>query len=452
MKIKFEHIKKVYFLGIGGIGMSAIARYFLRSGKEVHGYDLTETPLTKELCEEGAHIHYTDTPSLIPKDTDLIVYTPAIPDSLKEYIFVKNTGFPLYKRSKVLGLITGNQKTIAVAGTHGKTSTTSLIAHIMHQNKINVNAFIGGVSKNLNSNFLFTPGSEYIVVEADEFDRSFLTLHPWFAVITSVDPDHLDIYKSYRNLEKAFALFLSQMKPGGRAIVKKGLDIGKGLISIEEYSAKEESCYYASSIEETGVTATFDLHLQGNHLQGVTMGIPGYHNIENAVAAAAVAYLAGVPLEGIRAALANYTGVKRRFDIRVNKENIVYIDDYAHHPEELNACIDAVRRIWPDKKITGVFQPHLFSRTRDFADEFARSLEKPNNIILLDIYPAREEPIDGITAEWLYQKIENKNKRLMTRDEVPAYIKNTRPELLITLGAGDIDRIVEPIENIVKEW
>jgi UDP-N-acetylmuramate--alanine ligase len=221
---------------------------------------------------------------------------------------------------------------------------------------------------------------------------------------------------------------------------------------MEEYSAKEEACYYASSIKETGITATFDLHLQGNLLKEVTLGIPGYHNIENAVAASAVSYLAGVSLEGIKAALSSYTGVKRRFDIRVHRENAVYIDDYAHHPEELNACINAVKRIWPDKKITGVFQPHLFSRTRDFADEFACSLEKLDNIILLNIYPAREEPIDGITSEWLFQKISNRNKRIMARDEVPAFIENTRPELLLTLGAGDIDRIVEPIENIMKGW
>jgi UDP-N-acetylmuramate--alanine ligase len=446
-----ENIKLVYFLGAGGIGMSGLARWFLMNGKEVHGYDRTPTPLTRELENEGVVLHYSDDPSRIPGHTDLVVITPAIPKNQGERLEVERRGFPSMKRAEVLGLISRTLPTIAVAGTHGKTSTSALITHLFKSAGIPVTAFIGGITKNYRSNFLCDPESRFLVVEADEFDRSFLHLAPQFSVITSTDADHLDIYGTHEQMQEAFISFGNLNGQTGPLAVSSQviLDFGKPVTrySITDITAVNR----AENIRDEGEKAVFDLIIGEIRLTEVTLGIPGRHNIENAVAASAAALWGGVSPEALLLGLATYQGVKRRFDIRINREGLVYIDDYAHHPRELTACIQAVKKIYPSQRVTGIFQPHLFTRTRDFAEEFAASLELLDRIILLEIYPAREEPIPGITSSMLMNLINHPDKVLLAKQEVIPYLQTNRPEILLTLGAGDIDTLVPEIESAFNQ-
>ena len=448
--MNIEQVKEVYFLGIGGIGMSALARFFKSRGCSVFGYDRTSTPLTIELEAEGMQIHYEEDVDLIPDGVDLVVYTPAVPKQHTEYQFFLENGYPILKRSQVLGLISSGYDTIGIAGTHGKTTITTLTAHLLQQSLTGVNAFLGGISKNYNSNLLLSPQSEWVVVEADEFDHSFLQLFPQIAVITSVDADHLDIYKNILALKDSFLKFIGQIKSGGQLIIKKGLALNviqhPGL-KVYTYSIDQQADFCIQNLHIKTGHYIFDLILNGTLMKDVELGLPGLFNVENAIASSAAAWLAGTTTDEIRKGLLSFSGVHRRFDTRINRKDLIYIDDYAHHPEELKACINSVRHLYPDKKITGVFQPHLFTRTRDFADEFARSLELLDEVILLEIYPAREQPIEGIDSQMLLSKINKTAKRVCQNDELIEVLQSLKPELLLTLGAGDIDQFVKPIEE-----
>lgn len=442
---KLQHI---YFLGIGGIGMSALARYFVAKGIKVSGYDKTETPLTNQLQNEGIKIHFEDNINLLDEDIDIVIYTPAIPSTHKEFLFFKDNNFTILKRSEVLGLITQNSIGIGIAGTHGKTTISTMTSHLLKQSDIDCSAFLGGISKNYQSNLLLSAKSEYVVIEADEFDRSFLKLEPQIAAISSIDADHLDIYGDKNELKKSFEDYIRKLKPNGILIYKKGLDlkIPENIRSFT-YSLQQGSDFYADNIRIEDSAYVFDFYSENQNIKDIKMLYPGLHNIENACLAIAIALLCGVKQDEIKEAILSFQGVNRRFDVRIKSEKITYIDDYAHHPEELKACITSVRALYADKKITGIFQPHLFSRTRDFADEFAKSLELLDVVVLLDIYPARELPIEGITSEMLLVKIKNKEKYLLDKSEILNFIDEKSPEVLLTLGAGDIDQLVGLIEN-----
>jgi len=445
--LDLKKLNCIYFLGIGGIGMSALARYFKSFGINVYGYDKTRTPLIDELLNEGIKIHFEENCDILPKNIDLVIYTPAIPLSHKELIYFKENKFNLKKRAEVLGQITEQFKTIAIAGTHGKTTITSIISHILSCANIPITSFIGGISKNINSNLLINKESKYIIVEADEYDRSFLTLHPDIAVISAMDADHLDIYKSKIYLDESFKLFAKQIKENGLLIHKSGLNLSnqKGKTRLT-YHLKEKSDLFVSNISINKGKYIFDI--SGIHnISNIELGLPGLHNVENALAAIAVAKSIGIDDIVIKDALSTYQGVKRRFDYIINTEKFVYIDDYAHHPAEIKACILSIRDLFPNKKITGIFQPHLFTRTRDFADEFASSLELLDNLLLLDIYPARELPIDGINSQMLFNKIKLTNKQLVTKAEILSKLEAIKPEILLTMGAGDIDQLVKVIKQ-----
>lgn len=432
--------------------MSAIARYFISKGIEVHGYDRTKTELTISLESEGVKIHYEDNTDLIPKDIDLIIYTPAIPKNSAERKFLESQNIPMKKRSEVLGIIAQNFFTIAVAGTHGKTTTSSMLAHILKESGKHVTSFIGGICKNFDSNFILSEKDEYLVVEADEFDRSFLTLNPNIAIVTSIDADHLDIYGSEDEIKKSFFQFMEQVKEGGSLITRYGVEIPESwdFKSITYSSKPKEGIYYIDSIRKENGKHIF--HVNGlKEYCNLTLHIPGRHNLENALASVIAAELVGCTKDQISNALNTYLGVNRRFDIRINTKEVVFIDDYAHHPEELKACISAAREFFPWKRITGIFQPHLFTRTRDFANDFAHSLDLLDEIILLEIYPAREEPIEGIDSKMLLDKIKSKNKRICKKEDLIKVIDNVNPEILITMGAGDIDKIIAPIEEHLKK-
>ncbi|MBL4653203.1 MAG: UDP-N-acetylmuramate--L-alanine ligase [Flavobacteriales bacterium] len=445
--MSLEKINKVYFLGVGGIGMSALARYFNSLGKEVLGYDKSETVLTNQLEKEGIEVHYTDSPSRIPADVDLVVYTPAIPSDLEEYKHCWGKGYVMKKRSEVLGMITDDSFTLAVAGTHGKTTTSSILAHLLKQS-VGCNAFLGGISKNYNSNVLFTENAKNTVVEADEYDRSFLTLHPNMAIITSMDADHLDIYGDHSKLLESFELFSSQIRAGGALILNKKLeDKLSPSCDVITYSITEKADYYLDNIEIIDGNYVFSVQAQSGLISDIKFGLPGRHNVENAIAAVAVADQLKVSHQEIKSALESFKGIKRRFEYIIKQHDLVYIDDYAHHPEELKATISSVKELYPENKITGVFQPHLYSRTRDFSDEFAKSLDLLDEVILLDIYPAREQPIEGVTSEMLLRKVTIKNKMVSTKTELVAELKQRKLEVLLTMGAGDIDKLVEPIKN-----
>jgi len=448
--MNIEQVKTVYFLGIGGIGMSALARFFKNRGCSVFGYDRTSSPLTLELEAEGMEIHYEEDVDLIPDGIDLVVYTPAVPKKHSEYQFFLENGYPILKRSQVLGMISSGYKTIGIAGTHGKTTISTLTAHLLQQTPNGVNAFMGGISKNYQNNLLLSTKSEWVVAEADEFDRSFLHLFPQIAVITSVDADHLDIYKNILALKDSFTQFTGQIKPGGNLIIKKGISLNviqRPGLKIFTYSIDQEADFSIQNLRIFKGHYIFDLKLGDTSMDNVELGLPGLFNVENAIAASAAAWLAGATKEEIRKGLLSFSGVHRRFDMRINREDLIYIDDYAHHPEELKACINSVRHLYPDKKITGVFQPHLFTRTRDFADDFARSLELLDEVILLEIYPARELPIEGIDSQMLLNKINKTSKYVCKNEELIGLLKSLKPELLLTLGAGDIDQFVKPIEE-----
>lgn len=447
-----QNIKRAYFLGIGGIGMSAIARYFVSKGIEVAGYDKTASALTNQLSSENMSIHYEDNPELIPQHVDLVVYTPAVPKSLAEYRYLENKNIPILKRSEVLGIISSSHFTIAVAGTHGKTSVSSLIAHILHQAGKNVSAFIGGIMKNYHSNCIISKSTEIVVVEADEFDRSFLQLHPDILVITAIDADHLDVYGTTAELEKSFKEFIGQLRVGGKLIIEKSLEKlfpeNKNKLT---YGIKQDAMYKSQKAHIANGFQVFDLLSGQGSIKEIHFSLPGDYNKKNAAAAFAVAELMDVRRGTIRNALENFKGVERRFDIQLRNQKVVYIDDYAHHPNELSACINAVRTLFPDKKITGVFQPHLYSRTRDFADGFARSLEKLDEVILIPVYPAREYPIEGVSSRMIFAKMHIHKKYLFHKEELKENLKKFDIEVLLTLGAGDIDREVQPIKKMLQE-
>ncbi len=455
-----EQLKFVYFLGIGGIGMSAIARYFLAKGCEVFGYDKTATILTKQLENEGAKIHYNENINLIPNAVKeknkhtLVVYTPAIPNINKEFQYFSKNNIKCHKRSAILGLISQNYFTIAVAGTHGKTTTSSIIAHILNENKIDCIAFLGGISLNFNSNLLLNKNAKIMVVEADEFDRSFLTLSPDIAIITSLDADHLDVYGNKEKMQNSYQEFVQKIKNKGTLITKNEfLPILKvnNNIKYKSYSINEQANCCTSSIKITNGNYILNINCESNNTKNIPIGLPGIHNVENAVGAFSVANELALTGNKIKAALASYKGVKRRFQYHVKTKNVVYIDDYAHHPTELEMTIKSVKELYPNKKITGIFQPHLFTRTRDFYNDFAQALSLLDELILLNIYPAREKPIAGITAKIIFDKVTCKEKTLINKDELMNYLNKNKYQVLLTLGAGDIDTFVSPIKKMITQ-
>ena len=428
--------------------MSAIARYYHRKGFKVSGYDKTPSPLTEALEKEGIEVHYEDNIDFVPKDVEstLVVYTPAIPKDMGELVYVQENGYRVIKRSRTLGEITRGQRCMAVAGTHGKTTTSTLVSHIFTDTGEGCSAFLGGISKNYDSNLLINQ-NDVVVVEADEFDRSFLQLYPEISVITSMDADHLDIYGDEAHIREAFKAYASQVS--GTVIAKYGLDITPvdTKAEIKTYSfGNPEADFYAEALED----GHFNLHYPGGVIEDCVVGIPGWVNIENATGAAAVGLTYGLDPQKIKKALASFSGVKRRFDLQVKKPGCVYIDDYAHHPEEISAALSSIRNSYPDMKMTAIFQPHLYTRTRDFAPEFAEALSKADKLILLDIYPARELPIPGVTSEIIFKDVTCAEKVLLQRSELMDYLQNEELELVVTIGAGDIDRFVGEIAKMLE--
>lgn len=438
--------KNIYFLGIGGIGMSALAQYFLQRGYDVYGYDLTPSPVTEMLQRKGAKIHFESDIAQIPAELDRVVVTPAIPKDFVEYQYFVEKNIPMYKRSQVLGHITDELRTLAVAGTHGKTTTTSMIAHLLYPEQL-LAAFIGGIAKNLNDNYVCSPSPDTAVVEADEFDRSFLTLHPEVAVITSMDADHLDIYRDVEDLRDAFRQFASQTRKAvivEEAVAQYITHPGKRV-----YGTETTSDYYAYDIDYQQDYTYFSLHTPYMEITELALPAHGRYNVLNATAAMAAVLEAfpEMPVDCIKQKIKTFAGVKRRFDYIVRRPDFVFIDDYAHHPNEMRSFITAVRKIYPDQEICGIFQPHLYTRTRDFADEFASALDLLDRTILLPIYPAREKPIEGITSEYLLGKMHNNNALVLSKEELIPYLQSHRPQILLTIGAGDIDRLVPLIST-----
>lgn len=445
--------KNIYFIGIGGIGMSAIARYYKFKGCNVSGYDKTPSELTGELIAEGIGVHYEDNTDFIPKDVEntLVVYTPAIPHDLKELLYVQEHGYTLLKRSKTLGEIAKGQRCLAVAGTHGKTTTSTLLAHIFTDSKVGCSAFLGGISKNYDTNLLVSHNPT-IVAEADEFDRSFLQLFPEIAVITAMDADHLDIYGDLKHVHEAFQAFAGQVS--GTVITKLGLDITPNHTKarIMRYSYNDPRAdFYADNLrkDECGYF-TFNLKYPDGVIKDCRVGVPGWVNVENAVAASAMALVYGIDPEAIRHALGTFLGVKRRFDIHVNRPGCAYIDDYAHHPNEISTAISSMRDIFPGRRLTAIFQPHLYTRTRDFADEFAKALSAVDKLILLDIYPAREEPIPGVSSRLIFDKVTAPEKVLLKKEMLMKYLEDEKIDTLITFGAGNIDRFIPQITEMLS--
>lgn len=446
--------KNIYFIGIGGIGMSAIARYYKFKGCNVSGYDKTPSELTGELIAEGIGVHYEDNTDFIPKDVEntLVVYTPAIPHDLKELLYVQEHGYTLLKRSKTLGEIAKGQRCLAVAGTHGKTTTSTLLAHIFTDSKVGCSAFLGGISKNYDTNLLVSHNPT-IVAEADEFDRSFLQLFPEIAVITAMDADHLDIYGDLKHVHEAFQAFAGQVS--GTVITKLGLDITPNHTKarIMRYSYNDPRAdFYADNLrkDECGYF-TFNLKYPDGVIKDCRVGVPGWVNVENAVAASAIALVYGIDPEAIRHALGTSLGVKRRFDIHVNRPGCAYIDDYAHHPNEISTAISSMRDIFPGRRLTAIFQPHLYTRTRDFADEFAKALSAVDKLILLDIYPAREEPIPGVSSRLIFDKVTAPEKVLLKKEMLMKYLEDEKIDTLITFGAGNIDRFIPQITDMLNK-
>lgn len=450
--MNIDKVKKVYLIGIGGIGMSGLARYFQHLGYAVAGYDKTETELTKTLDGEGIAISYEDDvqniPSLFaePNEETLIIFTPAVPKDLAIKNYFLDKGHTLYKRSQVLGFISASRFTIAVAGTHGKTTTSTMIAHILKDSGYDCSAFLGGISSNYNSNVLYG-NNDVVVVEADEYDRSFLTLHPNIAVVTSADADHLDIYGDESHLIESFQLFLDRVVVGGTSIVKKNLPFGGDII----YANGIPCDAYATNVHVRDGEFYFDYLSEDLHIENIHLGIAGIHNVENAVAAITVSKLLKIDSSKIVAALSSFAGAKRRFEYIVKNEKHIYIDDYAHHPEELRAFLSSMRKLYPNKKLTVVFQPHLFSRTKDFVDGFAEVLGFADELLLMEIYPARELPMEGVDSSWLASKIDLENKRIVSPEDVLKIVEQERPELIVTVGAGDIDRLVKPLKKLLSD-
>lgn len=445
--------KKLYFLGIGGIGMSALAQYFLAEGDAVYGYDLTPSPITDMLTHKGAHIHFDDNPEHIPGDIDFVVFTPAVPKTNLEFQYFVEKGIPMYKRSQVLGHITEEMPSIAVAGTHGKTTTTSMVSHLLAP-QVPIVSFIGGIAKNFDDNLVLCEQPTLAVAEADEFDRSFLTLHPSVAIITSMDADHLDIYGTKENLVQAFCQYASQSKT---LIIEESIAEQVEHARKLVYGTQPTADYYIHNVVLAPNKATFDLRTPDTTLTGLQLRANGLYNVFNAAAALAAIFEEArtnaalphaVDHELLRTKLATFAGVKRRFDYIVDRDDLIYIDDYAHHPEEMRSFVTAVRKIYPDKQICGVFQPHLFSRTQDFAQDFADVLSLLDEVILLPIYPAREKPIPGITSEYLLSLMHSANKRVLQKEELFPYLQTHKPDILLTIGAGDIDRLIPTLATL----
>lgn len=467
-----------YFLGIGGIGMSALARFFHRRGDRVTGYDRTPSTLTAELEAEGIAIHYDDVPDALPEDIDIVVYTPAVPTELGEYQTLTKRGVKMLKRSQMLGEVTRGKKCIAVAGSHGKTTTSTLIAHLLSKSTCGCSAFLGGISKNFDSNLVVDNDSEYVVVEADEYDRSFLQLHPYYTVITATDADHLDIYGNHHALLEAYAQFANQTSVEGRLFVKDGIfldDDGEPVVEYGHHHHEHhghvghlsdpglclspstytvhgiDADYYAINVRTYNGNIFFDMRTPDEVIYDLELDAAPLVNVENAVAASAVALACGLDHYQLRNGLKTFAGVRRRFDYHIREKELVYIDDYAHHPQEIASTIESVRYLYPGKRIVGVFQPHLYSRTRDFADEFARVLSQLDEVVMMPIYPAREKPIPGVTSSMVLRKIDSMSKYLCTADQVLELVPALCPDVVLTLGAGDIDRIVPRLESTLRE-
>jgi UDP-N-acetylmuramate--alanine ligase len=456
-----NEISAVYFIGIGGIGMSALARFFHSKQKKVSGYDRAETELTKELEKSGIPVHYEENLELIPKEVELVVYTPAVPDDHKELVFYRENGYRVVKRSEVLQMITESSFNICVAGTHGKTTITTMIAHVLRDSGYGCNAFLGGIAVNYDTNFWSSENRVY-VVEADEYDRSFLKLNPDIAVITAMDADHLDIYGSPESMEEAFIEFSQKVKDGGLLVSKFGLKRSKDLKKAKQlnYSLQNENAdAHARNIKMDKGSYAFDVRIKDDEIENITLNMGGMHTVENAVAAIAVASSLEIDNEKIRSAIGSFKGVKRRFEYIIKNDRLIYIDDYAHHPEELRALINGAKTLFRQRKCTLVFQPHLYTRTRDLADGFAEALDGADEIILLPIYPARELPVPGVNSETIFNKMKNPSKTIKEKKELLSwietdYVKNIDKEfgdVLITAGAGDIDMLVNPIKKILKE-
>lgn len=458
-KLKMKKIKYVYFLGIGGIGMSALARWFVANGYEVAGYDKTPTPLTQALENEGIAVHFEDNIQNIPPqyltDTNetLVIFTPAIPASHTEYNYLKDNGFNLQKRSQVLGMLTENLFTVGVAGTHGKTTTSSMITHVLKQGGINVTAFLGGITQNYGTNFIINEQKENVVcvVEADEFDRSFLTLSPDIAIVTSTDADHLDIYGDHSHVLESFQMYVHKLKSGGNAYIQSDQNLNTKPGTTQQSYGLKNGAFYAKNLRIEQANFVFDAITPTQNIENIIMQVPGFHNVENALATIAVAQQLGLSSDSIRAGLYSFGGVKRRFEYHLRTDEVIFIDDYAHHPTEISAFLSSVKFLYPTKKLTAIFQPHLFSRTNDFQTEFAESLELADQLILLDIYPARELPMPGVTSAVIFDKVMNTNKIQCTKDQVLDIIKDQNPELLVTIGAGDIDTLLLPIKKLLTE-
>lgn len=456
--MNINSIKSVYFIGAGGIGMSALVRYFLSKGKKVGGYDRTPSELTEKLIEEGADIHYEENIELIPeeckcKESTLVIFTPAIPQEHKELVFFRENGFEILKRAQVLGMITHTEKGLCVAGTHGKTTTSTMTAHLLHQSHVGCNAFLGGISKNYKTNLLLSETSEYVVIEADEFDRSFHWLTPFATVVTAVDSDHLDIYGTREAYLESFNKYTSLITPDGYLIVKKGIELFprvKEGVKVFTYGIGEGD-FRAENIRIGNGEIIFDYISPLGNINDIQLGVPVYVNIENGVAAMALAQISGVTDEEIKKAMPTFGGVDRRFDFKIKEENLVFLSDYAHHPAEIKQSISSIKALYPEKKVTVAFQPHLYTRTRDFYKEFAASLSLADEVILLDIYPARELPIEGVTSQLIFNCLENKASAIMCKKEdLTDIIAKREIEVLITLGAGDIDNMVPQIYNTLK--
>ncbi len=466
--VKSEDIQSVFFLGIGGIGMSALARYFHIRGYRVAGYDRTPSPLTQELEHEGIAITYQDDvkwfeAQLLPQKHTLVVRTPAVPEETELCIYLRAQNYTILKRAEVLGLITKQMKSLCVAGTHGKTTTSTMLAHLMYQSEIGTNAFLGGISLNYGTNVLLQKESPYVVVEADEYDRSFHQLSPYISIITAVDPDHLDIYGTQEAYQEAFAHYTTLIT--NVLVVKQGIALTPRMkkgAKVYTYSVVEQAektdkpDFYADNIRVQNGKIYFDFHTPNGAIPDILLGVPMYVNIENAVAAMAVAWINGVTDNELRRGIASFKGVKRRFNIHLQTPRFVYIDDYAHHPQEIATAIDAVRKVYADYTLVGVFQPHLFTRTRDFADEFAQTLSTLDEVVLLPIYPAREQPIEGVDSEMILNMITNPNKQLVAKEQLVEWVakrikQSTQPLALLTLGAGDIDRLVNDIKALKNE-
>lgn len=448
-----KDFSNIYFVGIGGIGMSALARYFNAIGFRVAGYDKTKTKLTESLVEEGIEVHFDDLGDNIPapytnREETLVIYTPAIPKSLQELNFFQREAFIVLKRSEVLGLITMSSKGLGVAGTHGKTTTSSMLAYLLEQSEVGCSAFLGGIATNFNSNLVLNTASSYTVIEADEFDRSFLKLHPYCSIVTSTDPDHLDIYGSREDFLNGFQDYVNLIHPDGCLVVREGLALVSPARKITYAINSETADYSAYDLRVEAGEFVVDIRTPKKIWTAVTIGIPGIHNAENALACVALCEFLDIPEDDIRLGLKQFRGVKRRFEYIHQSPQHVYIDDYAHHPTELAALIDSVKLLYPNKRITGIFQPHLFSRTKDFFDGFAEQLSRLDEVILMPIYPAREEPIPGVTSDALLAQITIESKRLVESTRMVETIKEVQPEVLLTIGAGDIDRLIQPLKAL----